>query len=357
MEMKTLRVAILGQGRSGRDIHGKFLREKKPDGRFEIAYVAEPMKRRRERAREEYGCAVTADYRELFSKKDIDLVVNATPSHLHPPITEEFLNHGFNVLSEKPFARTAAQVDSLIAAAEKNGTLLAVFQQSRFAPYFLKIQEILKSGVLGRIIQISIQFDGFGRRWDWQCCQEFCGGNLYNTGPHPLDQALRLLDYPEMPGVLCKMDRVNSFGDAEDYVKLILTAPDRPLIDLQISSCNAYSDFLYHIQGSTGNLKGGLTEIKWRWFKPEEAPPQKLIKTPLCGEDELPAYCSENLKWYEDVWTIEGAGTFTVAVDSLYQSLYDNLTKGTPLPVTPRQVRQQIAVIEECKRQNPLPVW
>jgi predicted dehydrogenase len=351
--MEKLRIAILGQGRSGRDIHGKFLSNDK-SGKYEIAYVAEPMQRRRERATQEYNCVAVADYKELFGKKDIDLVVNATPSHLHPPITEEFLNQGFNVLSEKPFARTTVQVDSMIATAKRNGKLLAVFQQSRFAPYFVQIKKILESGVLGRIVQIAIQFDGYGRRWDWQCCNEFCGGNLYNTGPHPMDQALHLLNYPYMPQVFCRMDRVNTFGDAEDFVKIILNAPGRPLIDVQISSCNAYSDFLYNIQGSRGSLKGGLTEIKWRWFVEDEAPPQKLIKTPLSGEDELPKYPLEELKWHEDLWKIEGAGTFTTAVDSLYQTVYDNLTKGVPLVVTPEQVRQQIQVMEECHRQNPL---
>ena len=60
------------------------------------------------------------------------------------------------------------------------------------------------------------------------------------------------------------MDRVNTFGDAEDYVKMILTAPNRPLIDIEISSCNAYPSFTYNIQGSNGGLKGDMKDIKWR---------------------------------------------------------------------------------------------
>jgi len=37
-----------------------------------------------------------------------------------------------------------------------------------------------------------------------------------------------------------------------------------------------------------------------------------------------------------------------------YSHLYKTLTEGAPLVITPEQVRQQIAVIEECHRQNPL---
>jgi len=351
--MRKLKLAILGQGRSGRDIHGKYLVTNQEQ--FQIAYVVDPIEVRRERAKEDYGYEVFETYQELFSKTDIDFVVNATPSFLHPSITIDLLNHGFHVLSEKPFARTVKEVDEIIAAAEKNKRMIAVFQQSRFAPYYEQVKRVLDSGVLGRLVQVSIEFNGYARRWDWQCCQDFYGGNLLNTGPHPVDQALDILNFHEdMPNVMCKMDRVNTFGDAEDYVKLILTAPDRPLIDVEICSCDAYPSFTYNIMGSTGGLAGGMNEIKWRYFKPEEAPEQHIIRTPLCDENDYPKYCSEQLKWYEEEWTAENTGTFTTAVDKLYQTVYNHLVDGVPLVATPQQVRQQIAVMEECHNQNPL---
>ena len=353
--MKKLNVAVLGQGRSGLDIHCNFL-PTDPE-RFRIAAVVDALPERREKAARLFGCDVYADYTQLFGRQDIDFVVNALPSHLHPPVTIDLLNHGFNVMTEKPMARTVEQVDEMIAAAEKNGKMLAVFQQSRFASYFLKVKEVLASGKLGRIVQISIQFNGFSRRWDWQCCQEFGAGSLYNTGPHPLDQALNLLDYYDgMPDILCKMDRANTFGDAEDYVKLILTAPGRPLIDLEVSSCQAYPNFTYNVQGTRGGLQGGMTDIQWRYFKEEEAPEQHLIKTPLMHEDGSPAYCSETLKWYEESWKADADDTpFTNAVYRMYSVIYDHLVNGKPLTVTPRQVRQQIAVIQKCHELNPLP--
>ena len=58
-------------------------------------------------------------------------------------------------------------------AAEKSGKLLAVYQQSRFAPYYRQVKKVVDSGVLGRIVQVSIAFNGFARRWDWQCIQDF----------------------------------------------------------------------------------------------------------------------------------------------------------------------------------------
>ena len=147
----------------------------------------------------------------------------------------------------------------LMEAAAKSGKMYNVFQQSRFAPYFRKIREIIESGVLGRIIEIDIQCNAFSRRYDWQTLQSFNAGSLFNTGPHPLDQALSLLDmYDGMPNVLCKMDCVNTYGDANDYCKLILTAPNKPLVCLDVSSCDAYPVLTYKVMAQYGGIKASL---------------------------------------------------------------------------------------------------
>ncbi len=350
----AIRVGIIGQGRSGRDIHGRYLNTVKD--RYKIVAVADLIKERRERAVREYNCEVYANYKDMFKRKDLDLIINALPSHLHVPVTKEILNAGFNVLCEKPLARRVKEVDMLIEAARKSGRVFAIYQQSRFAPYFQQIKKIIKSGVLGRIVQISIAFNGFSRRWDWQTLQEYNGGNLLNTGPHPLDQALNLMDTDVIPEVTCIMDRVNTYGDAEDYVKLILRAPDRPVIDLEISSCCAYPCFTYNIQASKGGLKGDMQHIDWKYFKPSESPRRYLQRHPISKPDGTPAYCTEELKWYEDRWDLpeEQKDLFMTMNKSFYGMIYKAIRDGKPLEITPQQVRQQIAVIEESHRQNKL---
>ena len=351
--MKKLNVAIIGQGRSGRDIHAKHILT--DTERFKIVAIVDAIEDRRKRAAAEYGCDTYETYQELFDRSDIDFVMNASFSQMHAPITIDLLNHGFNVLTEKPCAKTPEDVQAMIDAAKKNNRMFAVFQQSRFAPYFEKVKDVIDSGALGRIVQISINFNGYARRWDWQCCQDFNAGSLYNTGPHPMDQALNLLDYYEgKPSVFCKMDRANTFGDAEDYVKVILTAPDRPLIDVEISSCDAYPSFTYKVQGTRGGLKGDMAHIDWKYYSEHEAPKQKLIKTPLQNAEGLPAYCSEKLIWSEESWNTDGPRTFTYAVKRYYDTIYNYLVDGTPLVITPEQVKQQIDVMNQCHLQNPL---
>jgi predicted dehydrogenase len=357
-----IRVGIVGQGRSGRDIHGVYLAT---DARYRIVAVADALADRRARAAREYGCATHADVAGLLARKDLDLVVNSSFSFQHVPVTLAALEAGHHVLCEKPFASTVQGVDRMVAAAKRAGKVLAVFQQSRYAPYFTEIRRVIASGVLGRIVQVSIAFNGFGRRWDWQTLREFDGGNLLNTGPHPLDQALTLFGAGD-PEVWCRMDRTVEgwWGDAENHVKLILSGKNHPTIDIEISSCCAYAPTLYRVYGTLGGLQATADSVEWRWFDPAAAPSQHLIREPLCKEDGTPAYCGEKLPWQTAKWpeaqpATGGAGGYTpsapgtVMSASLYSMLYRTLREGAPLEITPEQVRRQIAVIEVCQRQNP----
>ena len=353
--MKKLNVAIIGQGRSGRDIHGRYFLSEAGKERYNVVAVADKIEARRARAAQEYGCDVYEDYMDILKRDDIDVVVNSTFSYLHYPVTMDALRHGKNVVSEKPFSKFAIECEDMIRTAKENDVTLTVFQQSRIAPYFTRICEILDSGKLGDIAQITIHFSGYSRRWDWQTSRRYYGGCLLNTGPHPLDQALHLLNTDDMPNVFSVLKRINSAGDAEDYAKVILTAPNRPLIDLEISPADAYNDFTYRIHGSRGSLTATLSKIKWKYF--DEKPMPAFTFEPLVGADGLsPAYCSEKLTWNEFEEDMTGS-PFDYAPTKYYENLYEHLVNGAEILIKPEKIVQQIRVIELIHAQNPLPTW
>lgn len=274
--MSTIKVGIIGQGRSGRNIHAHYLSHL--SDRYTIVAVSDGLEERRASAIRDFGCNAYADYRDMLRENELDLVVNATPSQLHVPVTLELLEAGFNVLCEKPLARRAADADRLIEAAEKSGARLAVYQQSRFNRVFRQLRQVLDSGVLGRIVQISITASNFSRRWDWQTLKSHNGGTLLNTGAHYVHQALLLLGDDAVPDVWCRMDSANSFGDAEDYCKIVLDGGgSKPAIDIELSCCNAYPAPTYVVQGTNGGLRASAAgTMEWKYFKPEEAPAQQV---------------------------------------------------------------------------------
>ncbi len=345
--MSILKAGIIGQGRSGYGIHASAIAELAD--KYIIAAVSDPIAERRERAAAQFDCDAYKDYRSLFMRNDLDFVVNTLPSHLHSPVSLELLDAGFNVVCEKPVARYTQEMDTLIKKAEEKQKVLTVYQQHRFSPAFLKIKELIESGILGRAVMVKIAANNFSRRWDWQTLKEYYGGNLLNTGPHFLDQALQLMGTDIMPEIKCCMDSVNASGDAEDHVKLIMSSPGRPTIDLEISSCSAYPQNMYQVYGSNGGLTGDLTRLEWRYFKPEEAPEQPVVMdTSQIGAD--------NLKWYEAQWGLpkEQADLWPYMAKCYYQNLYNAFTGSAPFEVSLDEMRQQVAVLEECHRQNNL---
>lgn len=354
--MKKLNLAIIGQGRSGKDIHGAYYRSA-ANQYYNVKYVVDADEFRRNRAEELYpGCVTFADYRELFAHDDIDLVVNSTFSDMHYPITRDLLLHGKNVLVEKPFARSRFECDELIRIAEEKGLTLAVFQQTFFAPFYRFAYDLAKSGKLGDIKQISIRYNGFARRWDWQTLQKKCAGSTYNTGPHPLGMALGFLDFDKDAKVVySKLDTALTSGDSDDYAKILIAAPGKPLVDVEISSIDAYSDYNVKIQGSKGTFKATPAKYDMTYISDGENPERPVIESFLKSDSGEPIYCSENL--IKHVESENFAGTaFDVGTAALYEQLYFKITENRAMTVTAEMAAAIISVIETVHAMNPLPL-
>ena len=234
--MKKIRVAIIGQGRSGRNIHGYYFRSEE-NQHYQVVAVVDRDEARRKLALQEYpGCEVYEDYRELYGKP-VDLVINTAFSELHYPISKDLLEHDLSVLVEKPMARNYEEATELIRIAKEHNVFFAVFQQSFLMPYYQKLKETIDSGKLGKITQVNIAYSGFERRWDWQTQLKYMGGCVYNFGPHAIGFGLDLMDFSDdVKVVYSKLDRVLASGDAEDVAKIILAAPGKPVVDVEINS-------------------------------------------------------------------------------------------------------------------------
>lgn len=354
--MKRLHLAIIGQGRSGKDIHGKYYLSE--DNQFYcVKYVVEADEYRREVSRERYPqCKTLSDYRELFEYNDIDLVVNAGYSQMHYSITKDLLLHGKNVLVEKPFARSRYECEELMKIAKDKNLTLAVFQQTFLAPFYQFAIDTAKSGKLGSIKQVSIRYNGLARRWDWQTLQKKCAGSTYNTGPHPIGMALGFLDFdPEARVVYSKLDTALTSGDADDYAKILLTAQGRPLVDVEISAMDAYSDYNLKIQGSKGTLKATPNAYKMTYLVDGENPDRPVVEEFLKDEKGNPIYCRETLVKHVEEEKFAGTA-FDIGTAKLYEQLYYKLTEGKEMTVTAEMAAAVISVIETVHAQNPLPL-
>ncbi len=358
--MRKLRVAIIGQGRSGRDIHGRFFRSPLNDGIIEVVAIAEALEDRRARAKEEFGCDVYADYRELFARDDIDFIINASFSHMHYEVAKDCIEHGFNTLNEKPLARTSYEAMNLIRLAKEHGVIVTAFHQSLFAPSVLKMKELIDSGKIGEVLQYNFRYNGFARRWDWQTLQKCCAGNVYNTTPHPIGVGLDLVGWDPNAKVVYSYLNTTAFsgGDSDDFAKFIIATPGKPTIDIECNNDDGFPEPLpFKVFGTKGTIVTGpfADKVKIKYIVPEELEPRVSTDKPLSAEDGTPAYCSEDLKFHEEEHAVEG-DVFMSGTSIFYHKLYDTFFNGAPLAVTPEMAGQVVDIIETLHAQNPLPV-
>ena len=290
------------------------------------------------------GCQPYTDYAELLADDAVELVVVATPSHLHADYAIQAMRAGKHVIIEKPFATTLDDAERMIQVANETGQILTGSQNLRYTADFLKVREVIESGKLGRILEIRLAWHWFRRRWDWQTLKEFGGGSLNNDGSHVIDQALLLMGDGE-PKVFCHMEATPlSFGDAEDYVKIILQAPAAPLIDVEFSNACAFPQETWQIMGTQGGLTGTHSTMQWRYLDTALLEPRTVSREPTPDR----SYNKETLPWIEESCTFQ-TESYTASNKRLYLDLYATLRHSAPLPITAESIRRQLSVIEACR--------
>lgn len=346
-EHDPIRVGIAGLGRSGWDIHARLLAPLADA--YQVVAVVDADEKRRQEAIDRFDCQAYAEYDALLADPAVELVVVSLPSHRHADGSIAALAAGKHVVCEKPMATTLADADRMVAAAEQGDRVLSIFQQRRYNPDFVKVREVIESGVLGRIVQIRLTESRFTRRWDWQTLQKFGGGSLNNTGPHFLDMGLQLFGdaYPDQ--VFCHLDRTLTLGDADDHVKVVIRGNDAPTVDIEISSCCAYPPETWNVIGTQGGLAGSTKQLRWKWVDWDAQSPRTLDLAPTPDR----SYNRDDLTWQEAAWDI--ANDASPGYPAFYRELYETIRHGAPLAITPQSVRRVIWLQEECHRLCPLP--
>jgi predicted dehydrogenase len=131
-----LRVAVIGVGHVGK--HHARLYAELPNN--DLVGVVDLQTSRAEEIAALHNTRAFGDYRELFGK--VDAVSLAVPTIDHARIGVDLLEHGIDVLVEKPIASTTEQAQALIAAAAANKRILQVGHVERFNPIITAASEL-----------------------------------------------------------------------------------------------------------------------------------------------------------------------------------------------------------------------
>ena len=148
------------------------------------------------------------------------------------------------------------------------------------------------------------------------------------------------------------MRRCLCSGDAEDYLKVILTGAGHPTIEIELMDCIAFGQDRWLVNGTNGGLRGTATHLEWKWVDWKGTPERPLSLEPTPDR----SYNREDLPWQTDSWELKteadvgaGGAPSPQPVLDLYSSLYETIKNGKPQAITPQQVRIRVAVMEKAR--------
>ena len=99
-----------------------------------------------------------ATYEALLADPQIDAVYIPLPNHLHVEWTLKALAAGKHVLTEKPIAMQASEIDQIIAARDASGKLAAEAYMIVFHPQWQRAKALVEQGAIGRIQHVDAAF-------------------------------------------------------------------------------------------------------------------------------------------------------------------------------------------------------
>ncbi len=130
-----IKVAVIGVGHLGRQ-HARLYAELPG---VELAGVVDILEPRAEEIAGLYKTTAFTDYHDVFGK--VDAVSLAVPTIHHAQIGIDLLEHGIDVLVEKPIATTLEEGQALIDAAARHNRVLQVGHVERFNPVVAAARE------------------------------------------------------------------------------------------------------------------------------------------------------------------------------------------------------------------------
>jgi myo-inositol 2-dehydrogenase/D-chiro-inositol 1-dehydrogenase len=201
--MDTVRVGLVGSG-FVTAIHADALR-RVPD--VVLVGVASPTPGQAAKFATERGISYHAtDYRTLYDRKDIDLVVLGLPNDLHCEAAVLAAQAGKHVVVEKPMAPSLAQCDRMIEACDRAGVILGYAEELCFAPKYVRLKQMVDEGALGRVhlVKQSEKHDGPHAPWFYDTWRSG-GGVTFDMGCHAVEFFRWILGKPPITDVYAQM--------------------------------------------------------------------------------------------------------------------------------------------------------
>jgi predicted dehydrogenase len=232
------------------------------------------------------NCQAFTDWRVLLDEVACDLVVVATAHDTLAAITGAAIACGRHVLVEKPAGRRAAEIEPVLAAAERAGVLVRVGYNHRYHRAFRQARRLVDEGAVGELMFVRGLYGHGGRpgyELEWRADPALSGGGeLIDQGPHLIDLARWFLgDFVDVKG---SAETCFWNMSVEDNAFMLLRTADRKTAFLHVSCTEWKNKFSFEVYGRTGKIEisglggsYGTERLAYYRMLPEMGPPETTI--------------------------------------------------------------------------------
>jgi predicted dehydrogenase len=259
----------------------------------------------------------------------IDAVVIVTPTASHYRIAREFLEHGINVVCDKPLCLKAAEAEELKGLVEKNGLIFCLTHNYSGYAMVRQAARMVRSGQIGKVKVVQaehasgwaiklLEKDGHPQA-AWRTDAEVLGDGsvLYDLGTHA-HQLSRFVTGLEVTEVAAEMNQIVEGRAIRDNANLLLRFSNGARGSLWASMAAAGNEHGLRIR-----VYGDRGSLSWR-----HEDPHHLYYCPIDGAPQILAQGAEWLSEDARRWTRVGLGHpegFFEAFANLYTEVADAL--------------------------------
>ena len=297
------------------------------------------------------GIRLYPDHKSMIDAEELDAVSVCTYNRTHAECSIYALEHGVNVLLEKPMCVTLDEAVEIIKAEKKSGNILSIGFQPRFDENMKMLKAVVESGELGQIYYIQT---GGGRRrgiptpYGTSFIEDKTAGlgALADIGCYSLDMVLNAIGYPKPltvsgytsaffgkdPGYYPTHPEYAKVFGVDDFAAAFIRLEGGIVLDFRISwamNMDTAGDTL--ILGTKAGLRIPSTEC----WNGSIGGPLKIYKT-LAGsevETEIPKRANKEDNFYNKI-----------------RLFVDAVKYGKPAPVPSSQILYNQAIIDGIAR-------
>ena len=219
----------------------------------------------------ELGAPVVDSLEALVAHPDVDVVVVASPNHVHREPVELAAAAGKHVFCEKPIALSFEDADAMVAACERAGVMFMAGHVMHFMDGVRRAHDLMADGAIGRVLLARGARTGWvdddGSVPGWKRRRETSGGHLFHH-IHELDVIQLVMGRAERVTMIGGnlAHRVEDLGpgalaDEDDLIIASLEFPGGAVGIMQWGSAFRVPEHYVEFLGTTGSIRIDFQDV------------------------------------------------------------------------------------------------